>query len=227
VGAAVKTVPLFTVFALLPTVRDRREAAVLVVTAVAVPVGALAPWLVMDPGGTAHALTQNHGVPGFAGLSAFLEPALTRYWSAFDAAPPPIAPAIQTVTDAQNLIVGAAVLAVAAVCRLRRTRALDALVLVWLTVLAVNPNFAYQYVVWTLPFLLLAGRLRAAAGLQLVLLVPTLLLYTHADKGGWTYWAFAQAAWVAIALLWLRQLWRVTRSAPSTEASQVAIAQGT
>ncbi len=209
-GAAVKTVPIFCVLALLPAVRDRREALVLVAAAGAVPLLALSPWLAWDFGGTVDALTANQGVPGFGGLSAFLQPDLTRYWSALDSPPPPISEAILRVTDVQNLLVGGAVLAVAGLCLARRTRPLDALVLVWLTVLAVNPNFAYQYVVWALPFLLLAGRLWETAALQAALLAPSLLLYTHADKSGWIYWALIQAAWVGIVVLWARELGRAT-----------------
>jgi hypothetical protein len=226
-GAAVKTVPIFCVLALLPAVRDRREALTLVAVAAAVPLLALSPWLVWDSGGTIDALTANQGVPGFGGLSAFLQPDLTRYWSALDSAPPPISPAILRVTDVQNLLVGGAVLAVAALGLLRRVRPLDGLALLWLTVLAVNPNFAYQYVVWALPFLLLAGRLRETAALQAALLAPSLLLYTHADKSGWIYWALIQAAWLGIVVLWVRELRRAITTAPATEASQSAIIQGT
>jgi hypothetical protein len=205
-GAAIKTVPFFCVLALLPAVRDWREALTLVGVAAAVPLLALSPWLAWDLDGTVDALTANQGVPGFGGLSAFVQPSLTRYWSALDSAPPAISAAILRVTDVQNLLVGGTVLAVAAVGLVRRVRPLDGLVLLWLTVLAVNPNFAYQYVVWALPFLLLAGRLRETAALQAALLAPSLLLYTHADKSGWVYWALIQAAWLGIVALWLREL---------------------
>jgi len=221
-GAAIKTVPLFTAFALLGSARGRREAGVLLIAAVAVPLAAVLPWLVLDPPGTVSALTANHGVPGFAGVSALLQPGLTRYWSGLDSAAPAVTPAVLALTDVQNLLVGIAVIAVAALTVRRRTEPLEALVAMWLTVLAVNPNFAYQYVVWALPFLLLAGRLRETAAIQALLLPPAVLLYSHADKGGWVYWAFAEIAWLGILVLWAAALLRITGwrgrplAAPST-----------
>jgi hypothetical protein len=226
-GAAVKTVPFFVVLVLLPTARDRREALTLLGCAMAVPAAAVAPWLAMDPGGTLDALRANHGVPGFGGLSAFLQPQLTRYWSALDAPPPPIAPAITAVTDVQNLIVGAAVLAVAAMLALRRAEPLAGLAALWMCVLAVNPNFAYQYVVWALPFLLLAGLLRETALLQAALLAPALLLYSHADKGGWTYWVLVQLAWLVIVAIAARRLRSAIATAPVTAAAHSPTIHGT
>jgi hypothetical protein len=49
--------------------------------------------------------------------------------------------------------------------------------LLWLTFYIVTPVFFFQYLVWGLPFLLLAGRLREAAAIQLFALVPTFLFY--------------------------------------------------
>jgi hypothetical protein len=73
-------------------------------------------------------------------------------------------------------------------------------------VLVVNPNFAYQYVIWALPFLLLAGRLGTVALLQAALLPPSVLLYTHWDESGWLYWAAIQAAWLGIVAAWVLEL---------------------
>ena len=217
-GAAVKTVPLFAVLGLLPSARRVREGVALAAVAVAVPALALAPWLLADTANTVDALTRNQGVPGFGGLSAFLQPELTRAWSA-NAALPEVNGAIEAATDVQNLLVAAAVLAVAALALRRRCPPLDGLVAIWLTVLAVNPNFAYQYVVWALPFLLLAGRLRTALLLQAVLLVPGVLLYTHADDGGWVYWVTVQAAWLTIVAVWVRELRAVLARRPAALAT--------
>jgi hypothetical protein len=204
-GAAVKTVPLFAALALLPTARSRREAATLLAAAAAVPVLAVLPWLVADHVNTLSALTQNRGVPGFGGLSAFAQPAVTRFWASLQH-PVPGNDVILFLWRIQNLVVGAAVLATAALLLSRRARAVDGLALLWLTVLAVNPNFAFQYVVWTLPFLLLAGRLRTVALLEAALLAPSVLLYTHWDGSGWIYWATMQAAWLAIVAAWAVEL---------------------
>jgi hypothetical protein len=101
---------------------------------------------------------------------------------------------------------------------LRRTPPLDGLALIWLTVLVVNPNFAFQYVVWALPFLLLAGRLRTVALLQAALLVPAVLLYTHRDGWGWIYWATIQLAWLGIVAAWIVELRSVLRRRPASVA---------
>ena len=49
--------------------------------------------------------------------------------------------------------------------------------LLWLGVYAFSPNLFIHYAVWGLPFLLIAGYVREAAALQLVLLVPTIAVY--------------------------------------------------
>ena len=116
-GACVKPIPLFCVLALLPAVRDRREAVTLVVAAVAVPLVALAPWLLADASTTIDALTENHGVPGFLGLSTFAQPELTRWWIELDGPVPDANAALRFLADAQNFIVAGAVFAVAALRR--------------------------------------------------------------------------------------------------------------
>ena len=80
--------------------------------------------------------------------------------------------------------------------------------LIWLTVSVFNPNFAYQYAVWVLPFLLLAGMLVEAALLQAVLIVPNLILYFRpgAFDSGWLYWVLAAVAWGVMIALWWREL---------------------
>jgi 4-amino-4-deoxy-L-arabinose transferase-like glycosyltransferase len=55
VGASIKTVPGLMLFALLPSVRSRREAAALVLPALAVPAIAVAPFLIADPHSTIEA----------------------------------------------------------------------------------------------------------------------------------------------------------------------------
>ena len=198
-GAAVKTVPLMMVLALLPTSRSWGERLRLVVPAGMVPLVALTPFLVLDAHGTYSALKANQGVAGFGGLSGFVQPELTRFWSTLDGTVQ-ASGALQALTDAQNVIVAAAVLAAAVVLALYRTKPLPAAVLIWLVVYAANPNFAYQYLIWGLPFFLLAGHIRAVALLQLAILPATLLLYaqTDIDSTGWMYWIAIQGVWLGI-----------------------------
>ena len=209
-GAAIKTVPFVAALALLSSARSRREGAALLAAAAAVPLAAVAPFLALDADTASDALTSNKGVPGFGGLSALLQPSLTRFWATLDPPVPAASDLVQTLTDAQNVIVGVAVLLVVAVCRHRRLGPLDSLAAVWLTVLAVNPNPAYQYVVWVLPFLLLAGRLGWVAILQALLVTPQILLSFRpgVDAGGWLYWSLAELAWAGILVAWLLALTR-------------------
>lgn len=215
-AAAIKTVPGICALALLASARDRREALTLLAATAAVPLAFVAPFLAAHPDATQQALTANRGVPGFGGLSALVQPEVTRWWATFEGEPPSASWLLHNLWRGQNLLVGAAVLAVTVLLVRRRTPAVPALVAVWLTVLAVNPNFAFQYVVWLLPFLLLAGRLLEVGALQGALLVPSLLLYFRPDLpgAGWAYWLTVQAAWALMVVIWGLQLRSVARSRP-------------
>jgi hypothetical protein len=210
-GAAVKTVPLFVVLPLLAGARDARERIRLVAAAVAVPLLVTLPLLARDPAPIVDALTSNRGVPGFGGLSAFVDPETTRTWAARGAVEP--SQALHDVTSIQNLLVAGAVLALAVLLWRRRVPPLEGLVLLWLTVYVVNPNFAFQYLVWGLPFFVLAGWLWGALAVQAAFLVPGLILYADPPLGddGWTYLVLVQLAWLAVVALWLRRVaaaWR-------------------
>ena len=195
VGTAIKTVPLFMVLALLPTARSRREAAVLIGAAVAVPLVALLPWLVAHQHETAKSLTFNHGVPGLGGLSMLIQPGLTSGW--LHAHLPRITSTTWFFVHKQNLIVGIAALLTGAYAFWRRMEAVSAASLIWLVVLVINFNWAYQYFIWGMPFFLLAGRLREVALLQLVLLLPAAELYFHFAIGtfAWAYIPLLMIVW--------------------------------
>ena len=208
-GAAVKQPPLFLVLALLPTVLNRREAFTLVASAVAVPLASLLPFLIAEPSLTIDGVTANRGVPGFGGLSAFLQPELTRYWATLDGDVGPNS-AVEVLTDAQNWIVGAAVLATGVLLWRKRVEPLPGAVLIWLVVYATNPNFAFQYLIWGLPFFIIAGHLRATAVLTAMATPPAVILLLHpdVDSSGWLYWVLVQTLWLALvataALTWAR-----------------------
>ena len=209
-GAAVKTVPIFMVLALLPAARDRREALTLAGAALAVPLLALAPWLLRDAGETIEALRANRGVGGLGGLSTFLQPDLTRYWVEFTDPPAPNA-AVERMSDLQPMLVGAAVAAASVVAWRTRARPAQAATLIWLAVWAANVNFAFQYLIWGLPFLLLAGHLRGAAAVQVAAIVPALILYARpAPETFAPVYVVAQsllyAALVTAALMYARSL---------------------
>ena len=215
-GAAVKQPPIFLVLALIPTAAAPREAVRLVAAAIAVPLLSVLPFLVAEPSATVEGITANRGVPGFGGLSAFFQPELTRYWATLEQGVGPNG-AVELLTDAQNWTVGVAVLATGALFARRRVEPFAAASTIWLVVYATNPNFAFQYLVWGLPFFILTGHLRRVLLLTAAATPPALLLYLHPDLGddGWIYWTLVQALWlglVAAAGIGLRRVGR--RSQP-------------
>ena len=206
-AAAVKQPPLFMVLALLPSALDHRERLVLAATAVAVPVVSVLPFLLAAPAVTLDGLTANRGVAGFGGWSAFVQPDLTRYWYTLEPGVV-LSDAMRFVIDAQNMIVGVAVLAAGALAYRRRLEPLGAATLIWLTVFVANPNFAYQYLIWGLPFFLAAGHVRGVAALQAAFLPATVLIYSRPiDDSGWIYFAAVQLAWLGLVVVTARA-WR-------------------
>jgi hypothetical protein len=213
-AASVKQPPIFMLLALLPTAVSRREAAVLVAAAVSVPVASVLPFLALEPRLTLDGLTANRGVPGFGGVSAFVQPELTRAWSTLDARVE-ASSALRALTDVQNLVVGAAVLVTGALLYRRRVEPLAGAVVVWLVVYATNVNFAFQYLVWGLPFFLAAGHLRAVGAFSVLATAGAFLLLFHPDLGdaGWTYYVVVQAVWLALLAAAAIAVVRVVRGA--------------
>lgn len=213
-GGAIKTVPLAMVLALLPTARGRREAAVLIVAAAAVPLAFLAPFLIHDSSAVVHSL-QNRGFPGLGGISLIAQPALAR--SVIEGAGPPGSGVTLWLVHHGWLLPVLAVLALAAVFARRRPAPLDAAVIVWLALLVFGVNFALQYAVWLLPFAIAAGRLRRAAALQLLLVPAAVLFYAAPWKSGAAVTIYAAtmiAVFLALAV-WLAAELRAL-SAPAT-----------
>ena len=99
----------------------------------------------------------------------------------------------------------AGIAATLVVCWSRRVPPLETAALMWLAVFVFNPNFAYQYMVWGLPFFLAAGYVERTALLQALLLPATLWLYWRLglDPGGWPYFFAIELAWVAMAVTWV------------------------
>jgi hypothetical protein len=179
-GAAVKTVPLLLLVALVPTVRSPREGVTLVTAALAVPAAALAPFFLADPSGTATILSYSGG-PGLGGLSLLVEPSLAGDWLTNNT-PLELSSASEALYDASGLIVALSVVAAGLFLLRYRPSAIDAAVLLWLTVYTFIPNFFHQYIVWGLPFFIMAGHLRKVAPLQVLFLVTAVILYLrHAD----------------------------------------------
>jgi hypothetical protein len=195
-GASIKTAPGLMLLALLPTVASRREAATLIGAAVALPLAALAPFLVADGAGVVRALGYG-GIPGQGGVTMLLDPGMTRYWVHNE---PGVGPngIVAFLSDHGSLLTGAVLLAAAAFAARRRMGPRHAAVLLWLTFYVLGTGFAFQYAIWGLPFLLLAGRLRWAFALQAGLLVPMLVYYL----GPFRMDALLPVYYVLMALVW-------------------------
>lgn len=176
-GGAVKTVPLFLLLALLPSVRDRAESVRLLGAAAVLPLVSILPLALGSISDTGHALTMNHGLPGIGGPSLFVQPTLIDHW--LYGTPTKLSTFVQFLLDYQNVIVAMAVLAAGSLAYMRRIPPLEAACLIWLAVYVANPNWEYQFLVWGLPFFLAARRLREVALLQLALLLPTTQIYFH------------------------------------------------
>ena len=201
-GASVKSAPGLMLLALLPTVASRREALTLVAAAVAVPLAALAPFLAADGAGVVRALGYA-GLPGQGGITMMLDPELARYWvqNAKDVRPNGVS---SFLSEHGGLLTGAALLAAGALLVRRRVEPRRAAVILWLTFFVVGTGFAFQYMIWALPFLILAGRLRWAFALQAALLVPSLVYYTGPypalDALVPVYFALMAAVWLGLAV---------------------------
>lgn len=174
IGAAIKTVPGVMVLALLPSSRDRREALTVIAAAVAVPAILLAPFLLADPDGTS-AVFDYRGAPGLGGLSLVLQPDLAADWLTVDRLH--LTSASEWLVDLGGLPTVLA-LAAAALFLLRyRPAPVDAALFVWLVVYAFSPNLFLQYAIWGLPFMLLAGYVRTALLVEILLAAPFAIVY--------------------------------------------------
>jgi Glycosyltransferase family 87 len=179
-GAAIKTVPIVMVLALLPTARSWRERAALIGAAVAVPALSLAPFALAAPH-SVRALFAYQGGAGAGGLSLALQPDLAHFWisSFWQPHVTPLSPSGVTrfLMAHGGLLTAAGLALLGALAVWRRLTPVQAAELLWLGFYAFGTGFLPQYMVWGLPFFLLAGRLRAVAALQLVLVLPLVLFY--------------------------------------------------
>jgi hypothetical protein len=193
-AASIKTPLGLTLLALLPSARGWREAGTVAAVAVAVPLAMLAPFLVADPDGTVHAF-RYAGLPAQGGLSLIVQPHAVNGWLGHT----PLYRfhnVLEPVSGLINVAVFAAVLAVAV---RRHAAAVPAAVFLWLAILAGGSGFTFSFVLWLVPFLLLAGHLRAALAVQVAMVPPALLLVTapYDSPVPELYAAWMVAAWLA------------------------------
>ena len=201
-GAALKTVPAIVALALLPRVSSRREAAVLLGAAVAVPILLLVPWLVAEPHATVDSLRYS-GVPGLGGLSLLAQPNLLDYWLLDGSVQ--LSGLSNTLLDLRFVITAVALAAATALLARRRPDPAVGAVLLWLAVFASAVSFGPRYVVWGLPFMLMAGYLREAALLQLLAFPAAVILAfrTYDSESVVVVYAILMLAVLVASIVWL------------------------
>jgi len=207
IGAALKTYPVFAVLALAPWASDRRELVQLLAATAAVPLVALAPWLITEPRATLEALRYS-GLPGLGGLSLLAQPSLATSWLVTDEFR--LSGLTTALLDVRVLVSGAALAAAGAFLWRRRPEPATGALIVYLTVFAFGLNFGPRYLVWGLPFVLLAGHLRAAALLQAVTFPAAALLAFRTYESEWvaTVYVVLMLVLLAAFFAWLAVLVR-------------------
>jgi Glycosyltransferase family 87 len=202
VGAAIKTVPILLILAFLPSIKGLAARARFCLIAVGIPVVSTLPWVLTNP--RSLSIIVNYTGIGVGPLALAAQPSIAKdilttsgnvHFNSLTA----------ILEDHGKLILYAGLAVVTILLLWRRPRADLAAVLVWLTVYAFMPFFFFQYVVWGLPFFLMAGYIRSVLIVQLVLLIPTVLWegkLWNSSAVVWPYFALMTLAWAgALAAL--------------------------
>ena len=215
-GAALKTFPLFVVLALLYKVRDLREGAVLVGAAGAVPLVLISPWLAVEPQGTLDALRYN-GLPGVGGLSLLAQPSLADYW--IRDIPVALSGLTKALIEWRAPIMVLGLGMVGAVLLRRRPDPATGTLLVYLGIFVLGLNFGPRYLLWALPFALMAGWLREVGALQAVTVVAAAILIAAPFEDRWApmVYVFIMLSLLGAFAVWLVALARGDRRGPSPE----------
>ena len=199
VGAAVKTVPILMLPTLVAYSRSRAEAVRVTCASLLVPAIVLVPlWL---GGVNLHYVFAYAGVPGFGGMSLAADPALGWHEITVNIPFQYSNGLTLTLLDASRWITLAALTAHLVFVRRFRPALADAFVLLWVVIYAFSPNFFLNYIVWGLPFFLMAGYLKEVALLQLALLAPTIAFYVslwpnRTELLGYAYVPMMVLVWV-------------------------------
>jgi hypothetical protein len=172
-GAAIKTVPILGILALLPTAMSNRERLKLTIAAVAVPALIVLPFELVQHD-TVHTILEYHGLPGLGGLSLLVQPSLSRHW------PASIAHLNGANTVLHDLTIPLVLIAIggAAWFAIRhRVHPYAAAALVYGSFIVISPNFFLQYGVWLLIPLIAMGWLRLALALSIYWVFPIVLIF--------------------------------------------------
>lgn len=218
-GAAFKTTPLLVALALLPSARSWREGVKLALAAGAVPLLVLAPFLAADFAGTRHSFEYN-GVAGFGGISMLVQPSLADAWMTLRLDDLELNAATRALIDAGSAPALLALAVIGGLLAWLRPGPPEAVTISWLALYVLAPNFAFQYVVWGLPFFIVAGHLRAVAAFQVLLLAPGILIYTvpHGEWASYVYVPLMAVAWLAAVVCLALSVRRAARALPVRRA---------
>lgn len=221
IGLAIclKTVPGLLLLAFLPSVKTRREAAALIVPALALPLLALAPWLLADLDGTVRALRSHRALPGFGGIGLLAQPEMAGLW--LHETPHDLTGFSEFLLERQQLLLLPALVPFALLVVVRRLEPTLAAAILMCALVLLNVGFAFQYVVWALPFALLAGWVKQTAAVQAALFLPAAMLYW--DPFGFSptglYVVLMILAWLASAAALVALALRLARRPPGALAS--------
>jgi hypothetical protein len=199
-GAAVKLVPLLMVLALLPYTFSWREGAKLIIAALGTLALALGPlWIA---GIDLHRVTGYAGVPGWGGLSLVLDPGVA--WHNLTVLSGTQSGLTLDLRSAARWITLGVLVVYAGFILRYRPALIDAAVLLWLAIFTFSPNFFLTYLVWGLPFFIMAGYLLEVAILQTLLVIPTVAYYlslwpSRSTATGIAYVPFMFALWLFFA----------------------------
>jgi hypothetical protein len=196
VGGAIKTIPLLLVLCFLPRITGLAARVRFCLVAGLIPLVTVLPWLVTN----SHSLSivLNYEGVGIGPLALATQPALAKDivlavggvgWDSLTV----------TIQRHGKVLLYVALGLLTALLFVRKPRPERASVLLWLTIYSFMPFFFFQYVIWGLPFFLMAGYVREVALAQALLLVPTIL---HEGAP----WGSAALAWPYVVLMTLTWL---------------------
>jgi hypothetical protein len=179
----------------------------MMVPAVMIAVAVL-PWLLADPDGVRNSFGYA-GVPGGAGLTLLVQPAISTAYleQNFGGLGDLNGTAFFLYEHGALLTLSGLALLAAFLARVRPAP-LDGAVLLWLTVWVFMPSWSFQYAIWGLPFMIMAGYLRGALLFQAWMVLPIVFWYDAfglMSEGGGIYPWIMGAFWfgwvIALALL--------------------------
>jgi hypothetical protein len=172
-AAAIRVPGIFLLLALLPTARGWREAASVTAPALMLPAIVTLPFFIADPAavlGLSHIQVQS----GLAGLSLLVQPAFLNNFLQTGSVQP--SPALLFMQHHGDLLTLAGLLCVSPLLFWRRVPAIDAAVIIWLTVYVFAGAILFHYLLWGIPLFILAHR-RAAAAFLAVMCIPLAITY--------------------------------------------------